>query len=40
MNDSGAWKNSGIRELLPHPLKALMDRQERAALHATFKAIP
>lgn len=40
MNNPGAWKNSGIRELVPHFLKALMDRQERAALHATFKAIP
>ncbi len=34
MNNPGVWKNSGIRELVSHLLKALMDRQERAALKA------
>lgn len=39
MNNPGAWKNSGIRELIPDPLKSLMDRQERAQLHATLKTM-
>lgn len=39
MNNPGAWKNSGIRELVPDPLKALMDRLERPALHATLRTM-
>ena len=39
MNNPGAWKNSGIRELIPDPLKSLMDRQQRTQLHATLKTM-
>ena len=39
MNNPGAWKNSGIRELIPDPLKSLMDRQERSQLHAMLKTM-
>ncbi len=39
MNNPGAWKNSGIRELVPDLLKALMDRQERIELQATLKTM-
>jgi transposase len=39
MNNPGAWKNSGIREMVPDPLKALMDRQERTELHATLRTM-
>ena len=39
MNNPGAWKNSGIRELIPDPLKSLMDRQQRMQLHATLKTM-
>ena len=39
MNNPGAWKNSGIREMVPDPLKTLMDRQERMELHATLRTM-
>jgi transposase len=39
MRNVGAWKNSGVRELLPEPLRALMDRQEREELRTTLKTM-
>jgi transposase len=39
LNNPGAWKNSGIREMVPDPLKTLMDQQERVELHATLKTM-
>jgi len=39
MKNVGAWPNSGIRELVPEALKALMDHQPREELRSTLKTM-
>lgn len=39
MRNPGAWKNSGVRELVPDPIKELMDRQPREELAATLRTL-
>ncbi len=39
MKNPGAWKNSGVREQIPDPLKAVMDLQDRGALRRTLKTM-
>jgi hypothetical protein len=39
MRNVGAWKNSGVRELVPEPLRDWMDRQEREELRRTLKTM-
>ena len=39
MRNVGAWKNSGVRELLPETLRALMDSQEREELRTTLQTM-
>ena len=39
MRNVGAWPNSGIRELVPDPLKNYLDRQEREPLRDAIKTL-
>lgn len=39
MRNVGAWKNSGIRELVPEGLKMVMDNQSRSELQATLSTM-
>jgi transposase len=39
LKNVGAWPNSGIRELVPEALKALMDHQPREQLRSTLKTM-
>ena len=39
MRNPGAWKNSGVRELVPEPVKDVMDRQPREELTATLRTL-
>jgi len=39
MRNAGAWKNSGIRELVPDRLKTVMDGQARDELQATLRTM-
>ena len=39
MRNAGAWKNSGIRELVPDKLKTVMDGQPRDELQATLRTM-
>jgi transposase len=39
MHNVGAWRNSGVRELLPEPLRDFMDQQEREELRGTLRTM-
>jgi len=39
MRNPGAWKNSGVRELMPSAVKDLMDEQPREELTATLRTL-
>ncbi|MEI6388930.1 MAG: IS21 family transposase [Spirochaetota bacterium] len=39
MSNAGAWRNSGVRELVPAALKDAMDRQPRDELRATLRTM-
>jgi hypothetical protein len=39
MKNPGAWKNSGVRELVPEKVKARMDRQARDELASTLRTL-
>ena len=39
MRNPGAWKNSGIRELVPNTLKTVMDGQPRDGLQTTLRTM-
>ena len=39
MRNPGAWKNSGVREMTPDPVKDLIDSQTREELAATLRTL-
>jgi len=39
MRNPGAWKNSGVREMVSDPVKALMDSQPRDELASTLRTL-
>jgi transposase len=39
MKNLGAWKNSGLRELVPHTVREVMDHQPREELRSTLRSM-